>query len=263
MGRDITKCHPRLQILAAKLIEDCRKNGLIVKLGECYRTVDEQNRLYAIGRTEPGSIVTYAKGTDYSSMHQWGVAFDIIRNDGKGPYNNSDGWFGKVGKIGKALGLEWGGDWTKPVDLPHFQLKYWGSTPANLKKLYGTPDNFKKTWKDVYITEKEEAEVVETGYINVNGKTIKIDKIVKDGRNFINLRGLENAGFSVEYNAASKLPILDNKTEDISISADGDIKKARAVNIRGYNYVKLRDITDAIGNIKVEYADGVVILNRE
>lgn len=262
MGRDITKCHPKLQILAARLIEECRKKGFIVKLGECYRTVDEQNKLYAQGRTEKGSIVTYAKGTDYNSMHQWGVAFDIIRNDGKGAYNNSDGWFKKVGRIGKDLGLEWGGDWTTPVDLPHFQLKYWGSTPANLKKLYKTPDSFKKTWKDVYIAEKEEDEVVETGYINVNGRTIKIDKIVKDGRNFINLRGLENAGFTVGYNSSTKVPSLDNKVEDIDISADGNVSKIKAVNIKGNNYVQIREMAKVLGDIEVDYNDGVVMLNK-
>jgi peptidoglycan L-alanyl-D-glutamate endopeptidase CwlK len=28
-----------------------------------------------------------------------------------------------VGKIGKDLGLEWGGDWKTMKDLPHFQLR--------------------------------------------------------------------------------------------------------------------------------------------
>ncbi len=263
MGRDISKCHPELQILAARLIENCRKKGLFIKLGECCRTVAEQNKLYALGRTEKGNIVTYAKGTDYSSMHQWGVAFDIIRNDGKGAYNNSDGWFNKVGQTGKELGLEWGGDWTTPVDMPHFQLKYWGSTPAYLKKLYKTPDNFKKTWKDVYIEKKEEDEVVETGYININGKTVKIDKIVKNSKNFIDLRGLENAGFTVGYNSSTKLPILDNKTEYIDIDADGNISRVKAINIRGNNYVGIRELADVLGDRDVDYSGKVVILRTK
>ena len=146
MSRDISMCHPRLQVLANKLVTECKKQGLQVKIGECFRSVEEQNELYAKGRTKKGSIVTYAKGSDYSSMHQWGIAFDVIRNDGKGAYNNSDGWFDKVGKIGKTLGLEWGGDWTKPTDRPHFQLPDWGSTATRLKNLYGNVDNFKKTW---------------------------------------------------------------------------------------------------------------------
>ncbi len=159
MSRDITMCHPELQEKASKLITECKKQGLIVKLGECFRSVDEQNTLYAQGRTKPGNIVTNAKGSSYDSMHQWGVAFDVIRNDGKGAYNDSDGWFSKVGKIGKALGLEWGGDWTSPVDKPHFQLPQWGSTPSKLKKMYGNVDNFKKTWEVDNMTDERVKEI--------------------------------------------------------------------------------------------------------
>ena len=155
MSRDITMCHPELQEKASKLIAECKKQGLIVKLGECFRSVAEQDALYAQGRTTAGSIVTYAKGGSYGSMHQWGVAFDVIRNDGKGAYYDNDGWFSKVSKVGKALGLEWGGDWTDPVDKPHFQLPQWGSTPTKLKKLYGNVENFKKTWEVDDMTEAE------------------------------------------------------------------------------------------------------------
>ena len=148
MGRDISLCHPELQKKAEKLVSACRGQGLLIEIGECYRTVAEQDALYAKGRTAPGSIVTNAKGSSYSSHHQWGTAFDIYRNDGKGAYNDSDGFFSKVGAIGVKIGLEWGGNWTSPVDKPHFQLPYWGSTTAMLKNLYGTPEEFKKTWSD-------------------------------------------------------------------------------------------------------------------
>ena len=148
MGRDISLCHPELQQKAEKLVSACRGQGLLIGIGECYRTVAEQDALYAKGRTAPGSIVTNAKGSSYSSHHQWGTAFDIYRNDGKGAYNDSDGFFSKVGAIGVKTGLEWGGNWTSPVDKPHFQLPYWGSTTAMLKNLYGTPEEFKKTWSD-------------------------------------------------------------------------------------------------------------------
>ena len=147
MGRDITLCHPELQQKAEKLVSACKGQGLLIGIGECYRTVAEQDALYAKGRTEPGSIVTNAKGISYSSHHQWGTAFDIYRNDGEGAYNDSDGFFSKVGAIGVKIGLEWGGNWTSPVDKPHFQLPYWGSTTAMLKNLYGTPEEFKKTWE--------------------------------------------------------------------------------------------------------------------
>lgn len=145
--RNIDDLHPRLQSLVAKLKTECEKQGLKIGIGECLRTIEEQNALYAKGRTAPGSIVTNAKGSSYSSMHQWGVAFDFYRNDGKGVYIDNDGFFTKVGKIGAALGLEWGGDWKSVVDKPHFQLPDWGSGPSKLKKTYGTPNKFIATWE--------------------------------------------------------------------------------------------------------------------
>lgn len=157
MSRNITDLHPRLQVLCNQLVSECEKQGIKIRIGECFRTVDEQNELYAKGRTAPGSIVTNARGTSYSSMHQWGVAFDFFLNmdiDGDGAvsddaFNNSTRMFNKVGAIGVSLGLEWGGNWKSIVDTPHFQLPDWGSTASKLKSTYGTPDEFKKTWGNV------------------------------------------------------------------------------------------------------------------
>ena len=147
--RDITLCHPRLQMLAAKLMEECSSQGLHIKIGETLRTKEEQDALYAQGRTRPGQIVTNAPGSSYSSYHQWGTAFDIYRNDGQGAYNESGRFFERVGAIGMKLGLEWGGSWKSIVDKPHFQLPDWGSTTAGIKKLYDIPEEFMRTWESV------------------------------------------------------------------------------------------------------------------
>ena len=158
--RNVSQLHPTLQKKVVKLQKECLKAGIKIKIGECIRTKAEQNALYAKGRTAPGSIVTNAKGNSYSSMHQWGVAFDFfldmdVDKDGKtsdDAFNNATKLFNKVGAIGKKLGLEWGGDWKSIKDLPHFQLPDWGSTATQLKKKYGTPEKFKETWdnkKDV------------------------------------------------------------------------------------------------------------------
>lgn len=152
--RNISQLHPEAQKKALKLQQECLKVGIKIKIGECFRTVDEQDALYAKGRTAGGSIVTNAKGNSFSSMHQWGVAFDIyldmdIDGDGKTSddiYNNTKKTFDKVGAIGKDLGLEWGGDWKSIKDLPHFQLPYWGSTTSKLKNVFGTPKKFIDTW---------------------------------------------------------------------------------------------------------------------
>ena len=47
--RDITLCHPRLQKLAAALVQKCAEQGLKIKIGETFRTVAEQDAFYAQG----------------------------------------------------------------------------------------------------------------------------------------------------------------------------------------------------------------------
>lgn len=151
-SRDTTKLHPELQAIIVTFLEKTSEANLRVGIGECLRTVARQDWHYASGRTRAGSIITNAKGTSYSSMHQWGVAFDFYRNDGKGAFNDTGNWFEKVGEIGKECGLIWGGDWKNPTDRPHLQMKEWGNTATQLKNAYKTPTAFIKTWKDIKPT---------------------------------------------------------------------------------------------------------------
>lgn len=143
---DRTKLHPWLNYKLGLLLKQCAKKGIYLIITEGFRSKEYQDKLYAKGRTKPGNIVTNAKGSDYSSQHQWGIAFDIAINDSKLLYNEAT--IKKVAKIAKSnkVGLAWGGDWTSPVDTPHFYLDRWGDTPSKLKKKYGVFDNFKKTW---------------------------------------------------------------------------------------------------------------------
>lgn len=147
MGRDITQCHPRLQEAFKQLAVKCNAQGLTIGLGECFRTVAEQDALYEQGRTKLGNIVTNARGSSYSSQHQWGIAFDFYRNDGQGAYNESGDFFRRVGEIAKSLGLGWGGDWISIIDKPHLYLPDWGSGTGRLKQQYGTFEKFKATWQ--------------------------------------------------------------------------------------------------------------------
>lgn len=158
--RDIKLLHPRLQAKAALLLEECKKQGVYILFSECLRTVAEQDALYAQGRTAPGNIVTNAKGSTYSSQHQWGIAIDFYIDmdiDGDGDkrddaFNNSTGLFERVGAIAKSIGLGWGGDWTSIKDRPHLYLPDWGSTATKLKNQYGTPERFMQTWGDGKVT---------------------------------------------------------------------------------------------------------------
>ena len=151
--KDVTQLHPILQEKFKLLQKKCAQKGIKIRATECLRTAKEQDALYAKGRTAPGSKVTNARGRDAKSMHQWGVAVDIVINmdaDKDGDVDISDLYNVKllnvVGKIGESIGLEWGGSWKSIVDKPHFQLPDWGSTPTKLKAKYGTPEKFIATW---------------------------------------------------------------------------------------------------------------------
>lgn len=201
--RDTKQLHPDLQVIIEKLKLECEKQGLKIGISECLRTKQEQDNLYAKGRTDKSSkIVTNAKGSTYSSMHQWGVAFDFYRNDGKGAYNTSDKFFEKVGAIGKKLGLEWGGDWKSIKDLPHFQLPQWGSTPSKLKQQYGTPENFFKSWnvkkKD---DNKKETKNKSEYYTKCDSKYVSI------------IDALKSIGVDYSFSSRKKIAIANGYTD--------------------------------------------------
>lgn len=174
MSRNISDLHPELQSKIVQLIEECKKAGINIGISECLRTMAEQDALYAKGRTAPGSIVTNAKGSTYSSQHMWGVAADfylIMDVDGDGKtsddsYNNSTGLFNKVGQIAQSIGLGWGGAWKSFKDLPHVYLPKWGSTTSQLKAKYGTPAKFFVTWsnKSVSTAPQSSVSISKTGY---------------------------------------------------------------------------------------------------
>ena len=137
----------------------------------------------------------------------------------------------------------------------------WCLNEIRLSKWY----DFKKRLSGEEPTEekKEDAEMVTESYITVNGKAIKINRILKDNKNYIELRGLENAGFDVGFDAASKLPILNNKPKELFISVDGQETSVEAININGSNYVPIRSIASATGTFDVEYVDGKVVVKTK
>lgn len=94
----------------------CKQKGIPIKVTSGFRSNADQDKLYAKGRTAPGTIVTNAKGGQ--SLHNYGVAFDVCFAT-KTPY---EGNWALLGKLGESLGLEWGGRWEEFPDRPHFQL---------------------------------------------------------------------------------------------------------------------------------------------
>jgi len=93
-----------------------------------YRSVEEQDDLYAKGRTAPGSKVTNARGG--YSWHNFRLAADYaFVIDGKVTWN---GPWETFGRIARQCGLEWGGDWKSMTDRPHVQCTR-GKTLAQMR----------------------------------------------------------------------------------------------------------------------------------
>lgn len=104
------------------VIAEMHKQGIYVGVAQGYRSIAEQNALYAQGRTTPGAIVTRAQGGQ--SNHNFGVAVDFFLYDGditKAKWI-IDADFCKVVVEMKKQGFDWGGDWTGFFDGPHFEL---------------------------------------------------------------------------------------------------------------------------------------------
>jgi peptidoglycan L-alanyl-D-glutamate endopeptidase CwlK len=114
-----------------ELISLAADKGINVVITADFRSSEEQDELYAQGRTTDGDIVTNAKGGE--SYHNYGLAIDFalmningeivwdMEYDGNG--NSKSDW-SEVVEIAKSLGFDWGGDWVSFKDYPHFQMDF-------------------------------------------------------------------------------------------------------------------------------------------
>ena len=101
-----------------------------------FRSFQEQDGLYAQGRTHPGKKVTNARGGE--SFHNYGVAADIAFYNETGNITWPEGgdyaklWT-RYGEHAKKQGLEWGGDWKSITDRPHIEYHPGVTSASQLK----------------------------------------------------------------------------------------------------------------------------------
>lgn len=125
------KLHPSVRVEVTNIINEINsslRGRSQVRITQGLRTFEEQNDLYAIGRTKPGKKVTNAKGGQ--SVHNYGFAVDIVLIiDGKtASWDVKKDWdadgvadWDECVRIFAKYGWSWGGNWTTFKDMPHFE----------------------------------------------------------------------------------------------------------------------------------------------
>lgn len=127
--------HPKVRQEVIDTITELEKNLPVntkIRIVQGLRTIEEQDALYAKGRTKPGPKVTNARGG--KSYHNYGLAIDYVIMVGKEifwehPLNK------QVVAAFKAKGWKWGGDFKSITDKPHFE-KSFGYSVAQLYAKY-------------------------------------------------------------------------------------------------------------------------------
>ncbi|GLI57706.1 hypothetical protein PM10SUCC1_32200 [Propionigenium maris DSM 9537] len=122
--KNISNIDPKLAVIIGAVLAEGNVDFTIT---HGFRSLQEQQSLYAQGRTKKGPVVTKCDGVKKKSYHQTGKAIDFIPFPFDGDWNNTE-QFKRVGeellRVGKALGYNcsYGGHWKSFKDWPHFQL---------------------------------------------------------------------------------------------------------------------------------------------
>lgn len=137
---------PDFKKLVDELLALGYANGLNPQVSSALRTPEEQDALYAVGRTRPGKVVTAAKR--WQSAHNYGTAVDIFFLAPDGTADFSEAKYKKLDALAKAAGLygkgmEWSGAWKTFREQAHWQVagfdwktyaKAAGVDPVTLRK---------------------------------------------------------------------------------------------------------------------------------
>ena len=127
----LEKLDPDFRPVVEQIIADALAVGIKLAVTATRRTIAEQDRLYAQGRTAPGKKVTNAKGGQ--SPHNFGLAFDFcpLNKAGGLDWNAPKSVWTKVGEIAESHGMTWGGRFKTLLDLPHVEHPGWRQVRAD------------------------------------------------------------------------------------------------------------------------------------
>ncbi len=122
---NIATLDPAVKVAATRFIKRVNDELCIkLKVASAYRTIDEQNEIYAIGRDKNGKVIgkTFTNAPGGQSNHNFKRAIDVYYATATGI--DVDKVLSKeIVEIAKQEGFEWGGDWFNLKDYPHFEMK--------------------------------------------------------------------------------------------------------------------------------------------
>ncbi|MCM3792515.1 D-alanyl-D-alanine carboxypeptidase family protein [Priestia megaterium] len=128
--KELVGVHPTVAAKARELVKKMYDEGIKIAIIQGFRSFAEQNDLYAVGRTKPGTKVTNAKGGQ--SIHNYGLAVDFcIFDDNKKPVWTVNKDWKRVCAVAEAMGFEIGLKW-RFYDPPHLQMTF-GLTLSQLQ----------------------------------------------------------------------------------------------------------------------------------
>lgn len=140
--------YPPFQNKVDQFLQAAKSQGLNVGVHQALRTWQQQDALYAQGRTKPGKRVTKARGGE--SWHNYGLAVDVVFKNEKGwSWDDSHPW-NKLGEIGEEIGLKWGASFG---DRPHFEWK--DKMSISLAKIFYKKGGLAEVWLNLPSAEKK------------------------------------------------------------------------------------------------------------
>lgn len=120
-----------------------------------------------------------------------------------------------------------------------------------------------KAWEKFKERLKEDDEVVEKITVQINGKSYKADRILKEDKNYICLQDLKQAGFEVGFDNEKKIPSISNDCKELKLTVDGKGTSVEAVNINGSNFVPIRSLAKVVGKFEVDFENGEVVVRTK
>lgn len=116
MSRSLDDLSPRMFPVACELLARCTEQGIAVAIVDTLRTPEE----HAANLKKGVSWTTHSKHLDGDAIDICPYATWDVHGPDKLNWDGSDPVWQKLGAIGEAIGLRWGGRW-KVKDWGHFE----------------------------------------------------------------------------------------------------------------------------------------------